>query len=157
MSDEQPTAAYPEAPAASGGETWIADAIVAKVAAAAAREVDGVEDLRGGGVRRGWVRASDRQRGGASVKIDAGTATIALRLVVRDGVAIPGVVESVRARVVERVEFATGMTVARVDIGVVDVIPPPSEAGPADAPAAPAAAGPEHTGPDTATAVPAGA
>ena len=155
MSDENPTAAFPEAPAASGGETWIADAIVAKVAAAATREVDGVEDLRGGGVRRGWVRASERRRGGASVRIDAGTATIALRLVVRDGVAIPGVVESVRARVVERVEFATGMTVARVDIGVVDVVPPPSEAAPADA--SPPAAGTARSGPDPSAAVPAGA
>ncbi|WP_217920936.1 Asp23/Gls24 family envelope stress response protein [Miltoncostaea oceani] len=155
MSDENPTAAFPEAPAASGGETWIADAIVAKVAATAAREVDGVEDLRGGGVRRGWVRASERRRGGASVRIDAGTATIALRLVVRDGVAIPGVVESVRARVVERVEFATGMTVARVDIGVVDVVPPPAEDAPAEA--SPAAAGTAHAGPDPSAAVPAGA
>jgi uncharacterized alkaline shock family protein YloU len=154
MSDENPTAAFPEAPAASGGETWIADAIVAKVAATAAREVDGVEDLRGGGVRRGWVRASERRRGGASVRIDAGTATIALRLVVRDGVAIPGVVESVRARVVERVEFATGMTVARVDIGVVDVVPPPAEDDPAESPAA---AGTAHAGPDPSAAVPAGA
>jgi hypothetical protein len=40
---------------------------------------------------------------------------------------------------------------------VVDVIPPPSAAGTADAPAAPAAPGGEHTGPDPATAVPAGA
>ncbi len=155
MSDENPTAAFPEAPAASGGETWIADAIGAKVAATAAREVDGVEDLRGGGVRRGWVRASERRRGGASVRIDAGTATIALRLVVRDGVAIPGVVESVRARVVERVEFATGMTVARVDIGVVDVVPPPAEDAPAEA--SPAAAGTANAGPDPSAAVPAGA
>ena len=43
-------------PAAESGSTWIADQIVAKIAAAAAREVDGVEDLRGGGIRRGWVR-----------------------------------------------------------------------------------------------------
>lgn len=135
MSDDQPTAAYPGSPAPGAadagdttGRTWIADAIVAKVAAAAAREVDGVMDLSGGGPRRGWVRASERSRGGAVVKVDGGIATVALRLVVRDGVAIPAVVESVRARVIERVEFATGMTVERVDVGVVDVVPPPSPA-----------------------------
>ena len=53
-------------PAAESGSTWIADQIVAKIAAAAAREVDGVEDLRGGSIRRGWVRAYDRSRGGAA-------------------------------------------------------------------------------------------
>lgn len=90
MSDEQPTAVYPgppaaeaEGPAEGAGGTWIADAVVAKVAATAAREVDGVADLRGGTPRRGWVRASERPR----------------------------------------VEFATGMSVTRVDIRVVDVVP----------------------------------
>lgn len=142
MSDDQPTAAYASAPldgdpADPPGKTWIADAIVAKVAATAAREVDGVTDLRGGAPRRGWVRASERSRGGAVVRVQDGTATVALRLVVRDGVAIPAVVEAVRARVIERVEFATGMTVARVDIGVVDVVPAavpqPAEPAPAGA------------------------
>ncbi len=127
------------------GRTWIADGIVAKVAANAAREVDGVEGLRGGAPRRGWLRASERAQGGAVVKVAEGTATVALRLVVRDGVAIPAVVEEVRARVIERVEFATGMTVTTVDIGVVDVVlppPPPEPAPPAPpAPATPAAAG----------------
>ncbi len=152
--DDQPTEILPPepAPTESGattgdptGRTWIADGIVAKVAANAAREVDGVEGLRGGAPRRGWLRASERAQGGAVVKVAEGTATVALRLVVRDGVAIPAVVEEVRARVIERVEFATGMTVTTVDIGVVDVVlppPPPEPAPPAPpAPATPAAAG----------------
>lgn len=151
MSEDHPTATYPaahDAPAAptgagpepgpSTGQTWIADAIVAKVAAAAAREVDGVEDLRPGGTRRGWMRASERGAG-AGVRVEGGRATIAVHLVVRDGVAIPGVVEAVRARIVERVEFTTGMTVASVDIGVVDVVPPPAP------PAEPARATPDAT------------
>ena len=90
---------------------------MAKIAAAAAREVDGVEDLRGGGMRRGWVRASDRGRGGAAgIRIEDGRASIDLRLVVRDGAAIPAVVDAVRARVTERVEHGTGLTVTKVDI-----------------------------------------
>ena len=113
-------------PAAESGSTWIADQIVAKIAAAAAREVDGVEDLRGGSIRRGWVRASDRGRGGAAgVRIEDGRASIDLRLVVRDGAAIPAVVDAVRARVTERVQHGTGLTVTKVDIGVVDVVPAP--------------------------------
>ena len=123
-------------PAAESGSTWIADQIVAKIAAAAAREVDGVEDLRGGGMRRGWVRASDRGRGGAAgIRIEDGRASIDLRLVVRDGAAIPAVVDAVRARVTERVEHGTGLTVTKVDIGVVDVVPAP-EPDPAPEPAA---------------------
>ena len=125
-------------PAAESGSTWIADQIVAKIAAAAAREVDGVEDLRSGSIRRGWVRASDRGRGGAAgVRIEDGRASIDLRLVVRDGAAIPAVVDAVRARVTERVQHGTGLTVTKVDIGVVDVVPAPEpEPDPAPEPAA---------------------
>ncbi len=116
------------------GSTWIADSIVAKVAGAAAREVEGVEDLRSGGARRGWTRPAERRRGGASVRVTDGSAAIEVRLVVRDGVEIPRIVEDVRARITERVEFATGMRVTTVDVGVVDVVPPPapqmSEPGP---------------------------
>ena len=126
MSTDELPRPTPGAPAAESGSTWIADQIVAKIAAAAAREVDGVEDLRGGRIRRGWVRASDRGSGrAAGVRIDAGRASIDLRLVVRDGVAIPAVVDAVRARVTERVEFGTGLKVTQVDIGVVDVVPAP--------------------------------
>ena len=121
-------------PGTQDGSTWIADGIVAKVAASAAREVDGVEDLRGTHPRRGWVRASERRRGGASVRVEGGRAAIELRLVVRDGVAIPRVVDEVRARVIHRVEFATGLTVTKVDVGVVDVVTAPSP--PSDPPLA---------------------
>lgn len=112
-------------PGTPDGSTWIADGIVAKVAALAAREVDGVEDLRGVSPRRGWVRAADRRRGGASARVEGGRAVIDVRLVVRDGVAIPRVVDEVRARIIDRVEFATGLTVTKVDVGVVDVVPAP--------------------------------
>jgi uncharacterized alkaline shock family protein YloU len=157
MSTEQfPSTSGPTQPQrAEAGQTWIADQIVAKIAAAAAREVDGVADLRGSKIRRGWVRASDRARGGAGVKIEGGRAAIDLRLVARDGVAIPAMVDAVRTRVTERVEFGTGLTVAHVDIGVVDVVAvaepepepeaqPEPEPAPADAPDAEAPAEPEE-------------
>jgi uncharacterized alkaline shock family protein YloU len=146
----QPTMPYPGPPGPPGppgadpppppgrGDTWIADPIVAKIAAAAAREVPGVADLRGGGIRRGWTRASDRRgAGNAGVRVEEGRAAIDLRLVVHDGVSIPRVVEAVRARVTERVEFATDLAVTKVDIGVVDVVgPAPSGAPGVGAPAA---------------------
>lgn len=126
------------------GRTWIADGIVAKIASAAAREVEGVEDLRGGSIRRGWMRSSDRRQHGAGVRIEDGRAAIDVRLVVRDGIAIPAVVDAVRARVTERVQHGTGLTVSQVDIGVVDVVPgsgPETEPESADAPDEEAPAG----------------
>lgn len=129
------------APAAASGATRIADGIVAKVAAWAARDVAGVEDLRASSPRRGWARAAERRRGGASVRVEDGRAWLALRLVVRDGVAIPAVVDEVRARVVHQVEFATGLRVESVDVAVVDVVRAPARA-------APAASAPEPSGAD---------
>lgn len=129
--DSEPTVVTGAPPAVEEpgtGATWIADGIVAKVAASAAREVEGVDDLRGGHPRRGWVRASERRRGGASVRVADGRASVDIRLVVREGVAIPRVVDEVRARVIDRVEFATGLTVTTVDVGVVDVVPAPAPA-----------------------------
>ena len=144
--DEHPTLPYPGHPAGAGpapvgpaGETWIADAIVAKVAASAAREVDGVESLRGGIPRRGFIRGSERRRGGAMVQVSDGVVSVSVRLVVLEGFAIPRIIASVREHIIERIAFATGMSVDHVDIGVVDVVPRP--AAPAvtrDAPPAPA-------------------
>jgi uncharacterized alkaline shock family protein YloU len=144
--DEHPTMPYPGPPAGADppaeapvGEAWIADAIVAKVAAAAAREVDGVARLRGGLSRRGFIRGSERRLGGALVQVRDGVVSVSVRLVVLEGYAIPRIIESVRERVIERIGFATGMSVDHVDIGVVDVVPR-SEARPAGAGAPPATA-----------------
>lgn len=144
--DEHPTLPYPGPPAgedvdpvATGGEAWIADGIVAKVAAAAAREVPGVQSLRGGIPRRGFIRGSDRRRGGAMVQVKDGVVGVSVRLVVLEGFAIPKIIASVRERIIERIAFATGMTVDHVDIGVVDVVPRPAVSPvTGDAPPAPA-------------------
>lgn len=128
---DSPTAAGP-APAAQaapgtgapGGTTWISDQIVAKIAGIAAREVEGVAGLRSEDGKRGWGMQRTRETELAGVSVTEGEAAIDLRLVVRDGVVIPTVVEEVRSRVVARVQESTGMRVARVDIGVVDVVSP---------------------------------
>ena len=151
MDIEHPTLPYPGPPAGDedpapavtprdDGETWIADSIVAKVAASAAREVDGVASLRGGIPRRGLIRGSERRRGGAMVQVeDDGSVAVAVRLVVLEGFAIPRVIETVRERITDRIAFATGMTVTHVDIGVVDVVPRPAPSPPSQtAPPAPA-------------------
>ena len=148
MDTEHPTLPYPGPPAGDDdpgvparwdGETWIADSIVAKVAASAAREGDGVASLRGGIPRRGLIRGSERRRGGAMVQVADGSVAVSVLLVVLEGFAIPRIIESVRGRITERIAFATGMTVTHVDIGVVDVVPRPAPSPPAQAaPPAPA-------------------
>jgi uncharacterized alkaline shock family protein YloU len=127
-----PYPGYPEQRPPDRGDTWIADSIVAKVAAAAAREVPGVAGLRGSALRRGWRGVVGKGAPDAGVRVSDGTAAIQLHLIVHDGVSIPGVVDAVRERVTQRVEFTTGFRVTKVDVGVVDVITPES------APAAPA-------------------
>ena len=143
--DEHPTLPYPGPPAGAApepadpaGQSWIADNIVAKVAASAAREVDGVASLRGGISRRGFIRGSERRRGGALVQVQDGAVNVSVRLVVLEGYAIPRIIDQVRASIVERVGFATGMSVDHVDIGVVDVVPRPQSPAVGDAPPAPA-------------------
>jgi len=127
--DTQPMSApspppEPDAAPAGGGSTWISDAIVAKLAAMAALEVEGVHSLRREG--RGFGRPA-KETDEAAVTVREGEAAIELRLVVRDGVRIPDVVDAVRIRVVQRVEEATGMRVRSVDIGVVDLVPEAAE------------------------------
>lgn len=104
------------------GSTWISDAIVAKIAGIAAREVEGVAGLRTEDGKRGWGSPRPRDTDVAAVTVVEQEATIDLRLVVRDGVVIPTVVAAVRERVIARVQEATGMRVLQVDIGVVDVV-----------------------------------
>ena len=118
----------PEPPADAGGATWISDAIVAKLAALAALETDGVRGLRAER-SRGWGRGP-KETDHATVTVREGEASVSLRLAVADDVRIPDVVEAVRARVIARVEDATGMRVRNVDIGVVDVVAdPPAQEG----------------------------
>ncbi|MEQ9093247.1 MAG: Asp23/Gls24 family envelope stress response protein [Miltoncostaeaceae bacterium] len=117
---------------APGGTTWISDQIVAKIAGIAAREVDGVAGMRSEDGKRGWGMQRPKETELAGVTVTDDEATIDLRLVVLDGVVIPTVVEAVRARVVSRVQESTGMRVARVDIGVVDVVTTDEMAADAD-------------------------
>ena len=108
-------------PASAEGDTWISDTIVAKVAGAAALEVAGVLALRPEGGGRTWGRGP-KETAEAAVTVEDALVSVDLRLVVADRVRIPDVVDTVRARVVDRVEQATGMRVAKVDIGVVDIV-----------------------------------
>ena len=115
---------------ASGpGRTTIADAVVAKIAVLAAREIPGVHAMGGARTRPGAGAPAQRQRQGAetaygpgvSVAVGQGQATIDLEVVTYYGQSIVEVAEAVRTNVIERIEGMTGLDVAEVNITVDDL------------------------------------
>lgn len=120
--------------AGAGGETSIADVVVAKIAGMAAREVPGVHAL-GGGLARSVGAMRERVPGGrgqsavSGVKVEVGQrqAAIDLQFIVEYGVAIPDVAGEVRESVSSAVEQMTGREVVEVGITVSDVQLPDEE------------------------------
>ncbi|KUJ40819.1 Asp23/Gls24 family envelope stress response protein [Streptomyces sp. NPDC093228] len=111
---------------ATRGRTTIADGVVEKIAALAARDMPGVHDL-GGGLSRTFGAVRDRVPGGSKatrgVKAEVGEVQTALDLeiVVEYGVSIADVARAVRENVIVAVERMTGLEVVEVNIAVGDV------------------------------------
>lgn len=110
---------------AGRGQTQIADVVVEKVAAIAAREVDGIYDLGADpsrafhGVRdRGLAEGAGR---GVSVEIEGRHAQVDLTVVVRYGYPVLAVCDAVRGNVIDAVERMLGLEVVEVNIMVDDV------------------------------------
>jgi uncharacterized alkaline shock family protein YloU len=116
------------------GTTSLADAVVTKVAAIAAREIGGVHDL-GGGVARaiggatGRVGMGTEATRGVSVEVGSRQAAVDLSLVLEYGVSIPEVTEAVRDNVIKRIEGITGLEVTEVNISVNDLYFPGDDTG----------------------------
>ncbi len=110
------------------GDTAIADLVVVKVAALAAREIPGVHDMG-----RGMARAVSGVRAimpgqetislaqGVSVEVGERQAAVDLDLVTEYGVSIVEVSEAVRRNVIERIEHMTGLEVTEVNIRIDDL------------------------------------
>ena len=111
----------------SDPSVFIADGIVAKVAADAARRVQGVSSLVPR--RRGLAAFLGGRRDEVEVRMDHGAVEIAIGLVVAPDTRIPLVVDEVRQVVAERVRFTTGMDVRRVQVSVLDVAEQPGGPG----------------------------
>jgi uncharacterized alkaline shock family protein YloU len=113
------------------GITTVADAVVAKMAGIAAREVEGVHGL-GKSFRRlvGRVRAGDSLTQGVNVEVGKKEAAIDLVIVMEYGYSIPIVAQALRDNVIGKVESGTGLIVKEVNIEVDDLFIP-SEEGPA--------------------------
>lgn len=118
---------------ATRGRTTIADGVVEKIAALAARDVVGVHAL-GSGLARTFGAVRDRVPGGTKsvtrgVKAEVGEVQTALDLeiVVEYGMPIADVARAVRENVIAAVERMTGLEVVEVNIAVGDVKLPEEE------------------------------
>ena len=115
------------------GKTVIADTAVAKIAAAAAREIEGVHDLIpiGAGATiagfAGRLARSDQRATGVNVEVGQREAAVDLNMTVDYGVSIPQVAEAVRQNVMDRVRGMTGLIVKEVNINAADVFFPEEE------------------------------
>jgi len=109
------------------GKTTIADAVVAKIAGIAAREVSGVHALGGGTARAvGALReripgARTNQGQGVSVEVGERQAAVDVQLVAEYGVSIADLAQGIRRNIVKAVERMTGLEVTEVNIEVQDV------------------------------------
>jgi uncharacterized alkaline shock family protein YloU len=110
----------------SDPSVFIADGIVVKVAADAARGVRGVSALVSR--RRRLAALFGGRRDEVEVRMQDGAVEIALGLIVAPDTRIPAVVEAVREAVAERVRFTTGLDVRRVQVSVLDVAERPGGA-----------------------------
>jgi len=110
-----------------GGNTRIADGVVAKIATMAARQVGGVHEMGAGMTRTlGSVRerlpgvAADAAQG-VAVQVGERQAAVDIDLVVEYGLSIPDLAAAVRTNVVNEVEHMCGLEVVEVNITVDDV------------------------------------
>jgi uncharacterized alkaline shock family protein YloU len=112
------------------GTTTITNAVVAKIAGLAAREIDGVQDLKspdtGGTMSDLATKVTGGDERGSGVKVEVGEreAAIDLGMTVQYEVNIPRLAEAVRQNIMKRVQSMTGLTVTEVNITVSDLFFP---------------------------------
>jgi uncharacterized alkaline shock family protein YloU len=117
------------------GKTIIADTVVAKIAAAAAREVEGVHELvqLGAGAAfaglAGRLTRADQRTTGVSVEVGQREAAVDLNMTVDYGVSIPTVADAVRQNIIDRVRSMTGLAVKEVNVNAADLFFPEELAG----------------------------
>lgn len=122
-------AARPSPLQSERGKTTIADAVVAKIAGIACREIPGVNAMGSGSARAlGAIRerlpgTSSTSTAGQGVNVEVGErqAAIDLDVVIEYGVAIVDVSQSIRDNVANSVERMTGLEVSEVNVYVDDV------------------------------------
>lgn len=123
-----------------GGKTVIDDVVVAKIAAAACREVGGIHDMGqtgvGGAVSGAYAAVTGAVTGGSDqqstkgviVEVGEREAIVNVNLIVDYGARIPQLAEALRKNVSERLLTLTGLTVRAINLEVSDVYFPPQQA-----------------------------
>lgn len=114
------------------GTTTIADTVVSKIAALAAREVDGVAELGGSlssalGSVVGRIRGSssnDPSTAGVGVEVGTTQAAVDLTMKVLYPASIHQVADAVRQNVIDRIQSMTGLEVVEVNVAVNDLVFP---------------------------------
>lgn len=109
------------------GSTSIDDSVVAKIAALAAREVDGVSSLGGTlsgalGDVVGRIRGSEHRTAGVGVEVGTRQAAVDISCQMEYPASIHEVADSVRQNVIDRIESMTGLEVVEVNIAVSDLV-----------------------------------
>ena len=112
----------------SQGKTMIADTVVAKIAAMAAREVSGIYQL-GGGAARAFGAIRERIPGsggpnvsqGVAVEVGETQAAVDIDAVVEYGVSITDLASGVRRNVITSLERMTGLQVVEVNVSINDI------------------------------------
>ncbi len=116
------------------GSTSIDDSVVAKIAALAAREVNGVAALGGTlsgalGDVVGRIRGSEHRTAGVGVEVGSRQAAVDISCQMEYPASIHEVADSVRQNVIDRIETMTGLEVVEVNIAVADLVFPDEEGG----------------------------
>lgn len=107
------------------GKTVINDAVIAKIAGIAAREVPGVNSLGGGAARalgaiRDAINSKDLSQG---IRVEVGETQVAvdISLVAEYPMSLQGVADDVRTAVIGAIETYVGMQVTEVNVNINDV------------------------------------
>jgi uncharacterized alkaline shock family protein YloU len=132
------TSRTPSPLASERGKTSIADAVVAKIAGIACREIPGVYNMGSGGARAiGAIRerlpgssTTSTASQGVNVEVGERQAAVDLDVVLDYGVPIVDVSESIRTNVSNNVERMTGLEVTEVNVYVDDVHVPEDDQQP---------------------------
>lgn len=106
------------------GTTHIEDAVVAKIAGLATREVSGVHAL-GGQSRGAAIQASQ----GVVVEVGQSETAVDISIVAEYGVAIHELATVIRRNVKSAIESMTGLSVTEVNITVHDIYLGPEDEG----------------------------
>ncbi|MCD8398406.1 MAG: Asp23/Gls24 family envelope stress response protein [Lachnospiraceae bacterium] len=104
------------------GEVRIADEVVAIIAGLAASEVDGVASMAGNVTRDLINKLSMKSLSkGVRITVVDKTVTVALAINIRYGYNVPTTCAQIQERVKTAIETMTGLTVAEVNVKIVNV------------------------------------